>query len=1275
MNNNGRNVHPHEIIGNGIQPTGGADAFSAEDQDHIAGLQQPSMKPEHDPQPRDMPIPPEQQQQQQQHRQPGGLQDKQAEVSRVQQKKRSEFKLISVSFKEAALDSPSFRAAVNHMDLQINNIENWLLALSSSIKKIPRYVKEVENFCNSFLEHLVPGFLQDGMIDQEYTVQALHATLTGLKSIWSKSLFALTMNPQMLSEMSNFKKTHVVKYRESRKRYEACQSKYDKYLALFVSTSKSKDAVMVVEDAKQLHQVRRDYIHVSLDMVEQLQDLANKLDILLVSLNSTLWEKKWSHFAAEDSSSQLRSQWEKVRSVQAWCDSYSLAIDKLRHDMSSARKQVEDGANHQYQPSLNPHDYNSSLINYRSLTEIDETGIEKHGYLFMKTWIEKSSKPIWVRRWCFIKDGVFGMLLLSPSQTFVQESDKIGILLCNIKYSPNEDRRFCFEIKTSELTITLQAESIVELKSWLKVFDNERTRITGQPPDSSLFQVASNRFPPILSEFASTVNTTMDHELSNLKIINSVGQTITSSSLSRFIGKFEKFHERHLSFQIPRVHPPIMTDTTKSAIIAYSCIPATVLPTALTANIWGSVNWGLYYLYDSQKDLPPKGRETGVDLEMINFQETHLGFDISYPDFYPKELINFDIQMRAMFESSVQPGEYCVMSYGCIWAPNSKQELTGRCFLTPNNVYFYNQALGFVALYKGWIGRFVSVECTAQKDYDLLKIYDVEGVIKLKLFLEDGNMIKRKLSYLINNMASDKPKRLREVLLAFSEIEKEVHQDEEDQRILKKINELSKQLSSKNLSNDKLILSGEASSIIPYTKGTDQPRTVDFRDQYDFVSEYSYPVPPKALFHAFLGDDSAIFRDDEALTKINSYMSKSWRNSELTGKLYRQANLLVEYHGESRPLHFEQQIDTMDDNEYYTFTNSVSEIEFFIGAPFQIVQRFVIVSISGKRSKVFFYVQINFKYYSIWNPLVRQIAYKITEGRFRKINRTLKEVVEALGHRGTIVKAIYLYGKLSHTRDKEKVEPIPLIKIGFLYSLQLLINKILRMAESYWLWIGKCFFSCLKFVAGIVSANYVFIAIIIGLLVLNIMLVGKSSMNYWTAHNASSTIKKYMSHEPLVMQRAVYSKDVQTYLNSAMLADNRTSQHKPFKIFLKASFLQNFRNTSTIDWGDYFSDDTLSVAKNLRSSFQDIGVKRHELLVQLKILNQMEKELAVAEYVNWLMSEIQRCDYMQENIFVQLVNAEMTEKSSRARTRDSDPSIRKIMEYCRDCRNALNEMI
>ncbi|KAI5961751.1 SIP3 [Candida margitis] len=1094
-----------------------------------------------------------------------------------------QFKLISVNFKEAALDSPSFRASVNHLDIQLSNIEQWLVAISSSLKKMPRYIKEVETFCNSFLEYLFPSFLQEGFINQEYSSQALQATLAGLKEIWGRSLFALNLNPSVLNELIQFRTTNVVKYRELRQRFESSQRKYDRYTSVFASSSKSKDAVMVMEDAKQLYQVRKEYLHVSLDLVCELQNLSGTLDRLLVSLVTSLWEKKYSIFAMGQPNNPLRKNYDQIKRVSSWSNSIVTASDELRNDMLLARKQVEDGSNAQFQPSLNANDYKVATISYKSLRNINEPAFEKHGYLFMKTWTEKSPKTIWVRRWCFIKNGVFGMYLLSPEQTSVQESDKIGIFLCNMRYAPNEDRRFCFDIKTSDTTITLQAEALIELKSWLKVFENEKDRISALPPEDDLFRVASTRFPPIFAEFASTENTTMDQELSSSKIVNSTGQTIVSSSMIRNVDRFCKLYGVNLYADMPRVHPPFMTDRTKDSFVAYcSSFRAIDIPQALTANVWGSVNWGLYYLQGAidRTDIFPRAPIVRDDT-MIEFQEKYHGSAVPYPQFYPRELITFDIQMRALFETIVEAGEYCIMSFCCIWAPNSKQELSGRCFLTTRHVYFYMQALGFVALYKSYIGESVSVEVVSQTDFDTLKVYYVDGVIKLKLFMEDAKMIKTKYLYLIDNIISDSPKNLQGVLNKFKEIEAQVHQEAQDKEIIQEINNLTKNLSNKALINNRLLIGGDAASISPNKRGTVTSYRVDFTPQFYLVGEKTYPLPPKAVFHALLGDDSDIFNRETATVKFGFQVKKPWRFVNENGNnLYRRGVMPVLLNGKKKQLEYNQVIERMDDNTYYVFTHKLSQFSLGLGSPFTTVGKFVVVGTAGKRTKIYFYSQTTFEHNSPWNPLIKQIVRSISLDQVSKINYKLKNAVKAIGTHGQIVKAIYLYGKLSHTNEPDtEVLPLkpPTVQLGM----------------------DDC----------------------------------KTTVTYWTVHRGNSLASEFVKQNPLLLQRAVYSQDVMDEFKSKMSALNSTvSSSKPFELFEAESFTYNYQNLSKLfnDDETLSNSDTQEIHKKLRAEFRAIGVERYNLLVELRLLQNKEKEITQREFTNWLLNEIDRCDSMQE---------------------------------------------
>ncbi|KAI5955808.1 SIP3 [Candida jiufengensis] len=1226
-----------------------------------------------------------------------------------------QFKLISVNFKEAALDSPSFRASANHLDIQINNIEQWLLAINSSLKKIPKYVKEVEIFCNSFLEHLVPNFLQNGIVDQEYTVKCLYASLNGLKSIWGMSLNSLAPAPHILNDLNGFRKTQVQTYRELRRKFEVSQRKYDKYLSIFVSTSKTKDAIMVLEDAKQLYQVRKEYIQISLDLVVELQNISIKLDKLLVSLNSNLWQTKWGQFASDNiASDSIRESWEVVQRVQAWSDSYSSASDKLYDDMMAAKAQVEESSYIQFSPSTNSNDYHVNTISYKSLQDINETGIEKHGYLFMKTFVEKSNKPKWERRWCFIKNGVFGMLVLSPTQTSVQETDKFGIILCNLRYSPNEDRRFCFELKTSENSIILQAESLIELKSWLKVFTNERNRITMLPLNDPLFKIASSRFPPIFSEFASTINTLKDQEISNLKIINPNGESIVSTSLSRFLEGFDRTYDSKWFYKLPQVYPPIMTDTTKQAIVAYSTIRATELPTALTANIWGSVNWGLYYLKDyfsRNESLRQANHYQVKDYEMIKFQQENMTNGIPYPSFYPVELISLDIQMRALFENIVEPGEYCIMSFGCIWSPNSKQELSGRCFLTNYHIYFYMQALGFVALFKGLISECVSVEYVSQRNFGILKIYNVEGTFKLKLFLEDGILIQQKFVYLINNLASDKPNNLRESLSIFKQIEAQVAKDKEDDRILKEMDQLSKKLSTNALQNYRFTLGGgglamtNSTSIAPNTSGLGKFHQTDFTPEFKLLLRKTYQLPPKALFHAFLGDDSAMFRDESSIVKYSIVMKKPWRSVDGGKILTRHDIVPISVNGIKEPVLLQQTIEEMDDNEYYCFTYSVSKIEFCLGSPFTNTFKFIITGISGKRSQIYYYSKTDFSNYSIWNPLIRTIVNRIDIDQVSKYDyRINTKVMHDVGHHGPIVKAIYVYGKLSHTDDPDHIQSEPIVKIGFMVSLTMFINRMVKTIYDFINLLFDGILNVLKFILEFIQRNQFFILVIIALILSNIFFMGRSTINYWTVYRGNTLAEEFIAKNPLLLQRSVYLKDIQEEFlkpgtfenvlsNSNYVDVNNTKttipsliESKPFQLFKDQSFINNYQNLSILLSDSSYIPKNYEKVQSLKNEFKEIGEKRYNYLIELQILKYKEENLLKKDFYNWLNDEISKCDYMENCIIKNVKDSKYKSKKSKkfelneknlinGNDNNFIDGIDNIVKYCNDCKQILREFV
>jgi len=151
----------------------------------------------------------------------------------------------------------------------------------------------------------------------------------------------------------------------------------------------------------------------------------------------------------------------------------------FREQLKAARTELERRAKKEYQPARELDEYSSSTVPYltsRPHAVIDGAEVlsEKQGWLFMRTLTGKPTRTLWIRRWFFIKAGIFGWLVQGYRAGGVEESEKVGVLLCNIKPAFQEERRFCFEVKTKDTTILLQTETQADLTMWMAVFEQAK---------------------------------------------------------------------------------------------------------------------------------------------------------------------------------------------------------------------------------------------------------------------------------------------------------------------------------------------------------------------------------------------------------------------------------------------------------------------------------------------------------------------------------------------------------------------------------------------------------------------------------------------------------------------------------------------------------------------------------------------------------------------------------------------------------------------------------
>jgi len=166
--------------------------------------------------------------------------------------------------------------------------------------------------------------------------------------------------------------------------------------------------------------------------------------------------------------------------IRSCYDSMEVNESVFLKQLTVARAELERRTKREYQPARELDEYSTSTVPYLTsragihALEGDEMTSEKQGWLFMRTLTGKPTRSLWIRRWFFVKAGIFGWLVQGYRGGGAEESEKVGVLLCNIKPAFQEERRFCFEVKTKDTTILLQAETQADLTSWLAVFEQAK---------------------------------------------------------------------------------------------------------------------------------------------------------------------------------------------------------------------------------------------------------------------------------------------------------------------------------------------------------------------------------------------------------------------------------------------------------------------------------------------------------------------------------------------------------------------------------------------------------------------------------------------------------------------------------------------------------------------------------------------------------------------------------------------------------------------------------
>ncbi|KAG8534130.1 uncharacterized protein KY384_000974 [Bacidia gigantensis] len=424
--------------------------------------------------------------------------------------------LIPVGLKEAALDSPTFRSEFTHFVEQLDLVEKWLSSYYRCIAKVSHEVAPFESAINVFLSQTVPPLhVSEAVLDHDYTLLALKRYGECAKDFWTATLSGLRkMEANMVDPIKAFLQGDLQSFKDLKRGVESTQKQLDSLQSRYASQAKTKEPSSLREEAFQLHETRRAYLKASMDFSVGAPQLRMKLDKLLVKVFSDQWRDMRD--PRMNFSATIAKWGGDIERVRGWSQELEKGEKTFRQELEKARKQIEENSETLVRPSRELEDYAQKSASLSS-TQIPSNRPrnskgEKQGWLMLRTVTGKPSRTTWLRRWFYVKNGIFGWLIQGSRSGAVEESDRIGVLLCNVRSASSDDRRFIFEVKTKDTTLVIQAETQTELDDWLSAFEIAKQKALETPAkfDSSAFgqkntDPAFSISPPSAPEFAASL--------------------------------------------------------------------------------------------------------------------------------------------------------------------------------------------------------------------------------------------------------------------------------------------------------------------------------------------------------------------------------------------------------------------------------------------------------------------------------------------------------------------------------------------------------------------------------------------------------------------------------------------------------------------------------------------------------------------------------------------------------------------------------------------------
>lgn len=771
--------------------------------------------------------------------------------------------------------------------------------------------------------------------------------------------------------------------------------------------------------------------------------------------------------------------------------------------------------------------------------------------------------------------------------------------------------------------------------------------------------------------------------------------------------------------------PPAPTSLSRNAVILAGdrgpiSDPRKKLPTSIIANYWGSNVWATISS-PPQPVLPRLDEDDpigvvlpeGVHTELTTPTKERKLADIfeALPPNYPPELRAQHAQFRLLFPDAL-PDEKLVLVFRASWSsatPQNPDDYTlagnGRVYVTQENMYFYSHQMGLVTAYTISLDIITEVATASGRDSDSINLHlgaSESGYtqIRLKVYLDDLYLLQGRLNLVIDNLQAEEPTDTATLITALINLEKA--EFEKPSPSVESWEEVSP-----STPVDGTVASGRSTSrsydaisrlrdskpqqkAMPKLQLPSHPVVYEPENMKEMAAERHFEISAKACFHVLFGDKSFVFPKLYFEHRAKQITQGPWTLVD-QGKMRREFHFQVDYSdiiGRSKTsnIHDYQTIDVFSDHVTYVVTHSKTAWHLPHSRSFKLISKVVITHVAKSKCRLAIYVKIDWsKAPALSKNLVERQALRDIASDAEELAELATDQIRKLGPRSRTSRAIQVYGHVGQqtqvvvfspgTADaskKQTVKPRTLTSMVF--------DTVRSFGESAITSLIMWAFAAIKTVFGVINGQRVLIVLLLFSGLINLLLSSAETSSWWKERKAAKFMRQIGVGPNQMMSKAIYIADL-----DAAYASNSTDSFFEKDSLCFNSFKEILAGTDMdAPWEDAGSglslDSTRTTARRLRRSRQRLGAYRHDLIVAMRIVNNMDREMMQSEWKNWVRNENAHCEHLAAALYPSSSKKQGTDTEAQAIMASMPKDRKKAVErwyktYCQSCSKDLAEVV